>query len=108
MPHLKSLSGVLIIALVAPLSVQAAEWSAEPKISLRTGYNDNIRLTAADHDSVWETALSPSVRFGVAKENQGLSGDAGFAIRRFSGGSGRAYHPSPPESVRKSALPAAR
>ncbi|HUT42070.1 MAG TPA: hypothetical protein VM011_12085 [Gammaproteobacteria bacterium] len=83
-----NLNGVLAIMLAVPVSIQAAEWSAEPRISLRTGYNDNIRLRAADHDSVWETALSPSVKFGVAKEHQGLSGDAGFAIRRFTGGSG--------------------
>ena len=67
MLRLKSLFRVLIITLALPMSVQAAEWSAEPKISLRTGYNDNIRLTTADHDSVWETALRPSVKFGVAK-----------------------------------------
>lgn len=78
-----------VLAITVPLAVQAAEWSAEPKISLRTGYNDNIRLTAADHDSVWETALSPSVKFGVAQENQGLSGDARLSIRRFTGGNGR-------------------
>ena len=52
MHHLKSLSEVLIIALAMPLSAQAAEWSAEPRISLKTGYNDNIRLTTLDHDAV--------------------------------------------------------
>jgi len=82
------LKGAMFITLIIPISVSAAEWSAEPSISLRTGYNDNIRLTAVPHDSVWETDLSPAVKFGVAKENQGLTGDAGFAIRRFTGGSG--------------------
>ena len=80
---------VPVLAMTVPLTTQAAEWSAEPKISLRTGYNDNIRLTAAPHDSVWETALSPSVKFGVAQEHQGLSGDARLSIRRFTGGDGR-------------------
>ncbi|MGB5443392.1 MAG: hypothetical protein WBN57_12360, partial [Gammaproteobacteria bacterium] len=89
MHELKHFSGILIIALFMSMSAHAAEWSVEPKISLRTGYNDNIRLTTLDHDSVWEAALSPSVRFGVAKENQGLVGDAGFKIRRFTGGNGR-------------------
>ena len=89
MHELKHFSGILIIALVMSMSAHAAEWSVEPKISLRTGYNDNIRLTTLDHDSVWEAALSPSVKFGVAKENQGLVGDAGFKIRRFTGGNGR-------------------
>ena len=77
MRHLKSLSGILVTALALPLSVQAAEWSAEPEIALKTGYNDNVTLTAVDHDSVWETALKPSVKFGVAKENQGLFGKSG-------------------------------
>ena len=84
-----NLNLALVIVLAMPMLAQAAEWSAEPKISLRTGFNDNIRMTDAAHDSVWETALSPSVKFGVAQENRGLSGDAGFAIRRFAGGSGR-------------------
>ncbi|MGB5260824.1 MAG: outer membrane beta-barrel protein [Gammaproteobacteria bacterium] len=79
---------VSTIALMAPLSLQAAEWSMEPKISLRTGYNDNIRLTSFPHDSVWEAALTPSVKFAVAKELSGLSGDARVSVRRFTGGSG--------------------
>jgi len=76
------------IVLSLSLPVDAAEWSAEPRISLRSGYNDNVRLTTADHDSVWETDLTPAVRFGAATENQGLFGDADFSVRRFYGGSG--------------------
>ena len=78
---------VLAIALSVP--VQSAEWTAEPDISLRSGYNDNVLLVTGPHSSVWETDLSASTKFGVAKENQGLFGDAGVTIRRFSGGSGR-------------------
>ena len=77
------------IALLLALPGQAAEWSVTPSVSLKSGYNDNIRLTTADHDSVWETNLSPSINFGVAKEHQGLTGDARVLIRRFSGGNGR-------------------
>jgi len=88
--YLARLSGCLpAIALVLSLPTQAAEWSLEPRIFLKTGYNDNTRLTTAIHDPVWETKLSPSVIFGVEKANQGLFGDIGFAIRRFAGGSGR-------------------
>ena len=75
--------------LLLSLPAQAAQWSAEPKISLRSGYNDNIRLDTRPHDSVWETALTPSVRFGVASVNKGLFGRAYASVRRFSGGSGR-------------------
>jgi len=85
----KTLYGALVTSLILSTSSQAAEWSAEPSISLRTGYNDNVRLTQLPHDSVWETALRPGVRFGVAKEHQGLFGKASASIRRYYGGSGR-------------------
>jgi hypothetical protein len=70
------------------LPVFAAEWSVEPTVSLRSGYNDNYRLTTADHDSVWETDLTPAVKFGVETETRGLFGNADASIRRFYGGSG--------------------
>ena len=75
--------------LLLSLPAQAAEWLVEPTISLRTGYNDNIRLDTLSEEPVWETAVTPSVRFGVAKENRGLFGKAYASVRRFSGGSGR-------------------
>ena len=78
-----------VMAMVLSVPVQAAEWTAEPDISLRSGYNDNVLLDTGPHTSVWETNLIASSKFGVAKENQGLFGDAGVTIRRFSGGSGR-------------------
>jgi hypothetical protein len=78
---------VLALALAVP--TQAAEWTAEPDISLRGGYNDNVLLSTGPHSSVWEADLIASTKFGVAKENQGLFGDAGVTVRRFSGGSGR-------------------
>ena len=82
---ISGLSLSLLMGLSLP--VFAAEWSAEPTVSLRNGYNDNIRLTTGDRDSVWETGVTPAVKFGVAKENQGLFGNADVSIRRFYGGS---------------------
>ena len=89
MPKQNYIALATVLALTLPLSIEAAQWSVEPKISLKTGYNDNIRLTTRDHDSVWETALTPSVKFATEQENKGLSGDARASVRRFSGGSGR-------------------
>jgi len=89
MRMLKNLHGVLFITLAIPLSIQAAEWSAKPRVTLRTGYNDNIRMTTQTHDPVWETILSPALKLGVLTQSSGLTGDAGFAVRRFVGGSGR-------------------
>ncbi|MGB5708576.1 MAG: hypothetical protein WBM41_17325, partial [Arenicellales bacterium] len=85
-PSLKTFLPVLALALAVP--AQAAEWTAAPNISLKSGYNDNYRLTSLPHSSVWEADLIASSRFGVAKENQGLFGDAGVTIRRFTGGTG--------------------
>lgn len=78
-----------VLALLCAVPCQAAEWSAEPKISVKNGYNDNIRLTTLDHDSVWETDVTPSIKFGVASENSGLFGNADVSVRRFFGGNGR-------------------
>ena len=89
MALIRNLLLAIACVLAVSLPVQAAEWSIEPTLSLRSGYNDNIRMTRAEHDSVWETALTPAVRFGVAKENQGLFGNADVVARRFSGGDGR-------------------
>jgi len=78
-----------VLSILLSMQAHAAEWWAQPDVSLRSGYNDNIRLTSASHDSVWETNLDISSDFGVASENQGLTGNAAVKIRRFSGGSGR-------------------
>jgi hypothetical protein len=84
--NIASLALTLLVGLSLP--VHAAQWSVEPTVSLRSGYNDNYRLTTAPHDSVWEADVTPAVKFGVSKENQGLFGNADASIRRFYGGSG--------------------
>lgn len=85
----KRLSGALILLFATPMPALAAEWSAEPRISVRSGYNDNIRLTTRKHDSVWETSVTPGIKFGGAEENRGLYGDAFVSVRRFFGGNDR-------------------
>jgi hypothetical protein len=88
MYRLKIPSLALTLLVGVSLPVLAAQWSVEPTVSLRSGYNDNYRLTTAPHDSVWEADVTPAVKFGVSKENQGLFGNADASIRRFYGGSG--------------------
>ena len=85
--HLSTWMPAFLLLLSQP--AQAAEWLIEPTTSLRSGYNDNIRLDTLPENSVWETAITPAVRFGVAKEDRGLFGKASASVRRFSGGSGR-------------------
>ena len=78
-----------VIVMAISMQGHAAEWTAEPNISLKSGYNDNILLSSGPHSSVWEADLIVSSKFGVAKENQGLFGNIGTTVRRFWGGSGR-------------------
>lgn len=63
----------------------AAEWSAEPSVSLRQEYNDNITLTALPHKAVWGTMLSPSVTFSGKSEVFEVTGAAQFSFNRYSG-----------------------
>jgi opacity protein-like surface antigen len=78
-----------VFVSVISFQAQAAEWTAEPRISLLSGYNDNYLLTTQPHSSVWEADLIASSKFGVAKENQGLFGNAKIVAKRFWGGSGQ-------------------
>jgi hypothetical protein len=89
MRHNKQPIWAAVFVSLISFPAQAAEWTAEPDLSLRYGYNDNVLLSTGPHSSVWEADLIASTKFGVAKENQGLFGDAGVTVRRFSGGSGR-------------------
>lgn len=79
---------LLLLVAGASFPGMAAEWSVEPEVIVRTGYNDNIRLTPGSHDSVIEYELTPSLKFGLAKENQGLSGNGSVSIRQYTGGTG--------------------
>lgn len=80
---------LLCPCLLASSPVPAAEWTLRPQVSLQAGYNDNINLTTAPHDTVLETSLAPAVEFGVARRNQGISGSATYEVQRFTGGSGK-------------------
>jgi hypothetical protein len=88
MRHLDIASLAMTMLVGVSLPVLGAQWSVEPTVSLRSGYNDNYRLTTAPHDSVWEADVTPAVKFGVSKEDQGLFGNADVSVRRFYGGSG--------------------
>lgn len=76
------------LLLLASLSANAAEWSAEPSVSLKEEYNDNIHLTTAPHSSVTTTTLSPSVKFNHATEISNISAGATLSANKYSGESG--------------------
>ncbi len=74
--------------MLLPLVSLAAEWSAEPSVSLKEEYNDNIHLTMVKHPSVTATTLSPSVKFNYATEISNVSGGATLSANKYSGEQG--------------------
>ena len=69
-------------------SCQAAEWSVEPSVGLRTEYNDNINLSPAPHPDVWGIKLSPDVKFSGETETLKVTGGLNVRINRYFGEGG--------------------
>lgn len=87
MPH-SHLRVLLAAALTANLPANAAEWVAEPTVSLRQSYDDNIRLTNASHDSVWGTTLDPRLKLSRRSELWDINGSARLRASRYNGEDG--------------------
>jgi hypothetical protein len=67
----------------------AAEWSAEPSLSVKGEYNSNLILTALPHDDTWGHWVSPSVKFAGSTESLEVSGKAAADFVRYYGGQER-------------------
>ena len=74
--------------LVTANPSEAAEWSMEPSVDLRTEYNDNINFTSAPHPSVWGVILSPDVKFSGTTEALNVTGGLRFNFNRYFGEQG--------------------
>lgn len=77
--------GPLALMACLCLPLQAAEWVAVPSIQLRGEYNDNIRLTNADHDGSWAATLDPSLRLARRTEIWDLDANARLRGTRYTG-----------------------
>ncbi|MFN2308939.1 MAG: hypothetical protein ABR553_04290 [Gammaproteobacteria bacterium] len=63
MPQRRSRAGLLTATLAAAsLNLHAAEWLAEPSVTARLEYNDNIRLLPVAQDDVWGAILDPRLK----------------------------------------------
>ncbi len=78
-----ALALLVFTATTAAIS-HAAEWKIDPRVELRSGYNDNITIRTDDEVSSPEIALNPSVLFSYATPTSGISGDARFQVRRYT------------------------
>lgn len=83
-----SLSIAALALTIASGFAVAAEWSAEPTVSLRQEYNDNINLTLQPHNAVWGTILSPAITFSGKSETLEVSGGAQLNFNRYTGAKG--------------------
>jgi hypothetical protein len=69
---------------LSPQLAMSAEWSVVPSIELREEYQDNIHLSSKTHDTVWGSALSPSVQFARTTPTSVSRASARFRFNRYS------------------------
>jgi hypothetical protein len=63
---------------------QAAEWSLEPSLGIKTEYTDNIQFApGSDARSAWGIMVSPDVRFGGATETLTVVGGLNASFNRY-------------------------
>lgn len=75
----------LVTALTGSLTAEAAEWLAEPSVTLRGEYDDNLRLTALPHDDVWSSILDPRLALRRRSELWDLSANGRLRATSYSG-----------------------
>jgi hypothetical protein len=71
-----------------PRTGKAAEWTAEPAVTARHEYNDNINLSLHPQNSVRGSIVTPSLDLGVNTPIWQLSGGVSATQRRYSGQEG--------------------
>lgn len=76
---------MMLVAVTGSRS-EAAEWSAEPSLSVRGDYNSNLILTSAAHEGTFGHWVSPGVKFSGSTENLEVSGKAAADFIRYYGG----------------------
>lgn len=86
-PRISFAIAALALTIASGCAV-AAEWAAEPSVSLRQEYNDNINLSPLPHKAVWGTILSPSITFSGKSETLEVSGGAQLNFNRYTGAKG--------------------
>jgi hypothetical protein len=75
---------VFVVTVIATRTGDAAEWKIDPRVEVRAGHNDNIRLSVDDEVSSPEYILSPGTVFSYETPRLGVSGDFDFQVRRYT------------------------
>lgn len=88
-PRIKWVALVMMAAVLNGLSEsRAAEWSAEPSLSMKGEYNSNLLLFNGDNQ-VWGQWITPGVAFKGATEALEVEGGARAEFVRYYGKSDR-------------------
>jgi hypothetical protein len=82
--RLRQVLDVLVLTATATAISHAAEWKIDPRVELRAGYNDNIRLTTDDELSSPEIDLGAGTLFSYETPTSGVSGDLNLEARRYT------------------------
>lgn len=78
--------GLFVGLMIAfPSAVSAAQWYSESSASTRSFYDDNVRLTSRDHDSVVGMVLSGKIKTGRRTETTDVNFNGGAASTKYSG-----------------------
>jgi len=80
------LSGLVISF---PSAVSGAQWYSESQASLRSVYDDNIRLTNRDHNAIVGMVLAGSIKAGRRSETSNVNLKGGITSRTYSGEDGQ-------------------
>jgi hypothetical protein len=79
---------VILAFLAIPRTGKAVEWTAEPAVTARHEYNDNINLSVRPQSSVRGSFIAPSLDLGANTPIWQLSGGVSATQRRYSGQEG--------------------
>lgn len=79
---------IILASLAMPHTGKAAEWTAEPAITARHEYNDNIGLSIHPHNSVRGSFITPRLDLGINTPIWQLGGGVSATQRRYSGQTG--------------------
>lgn len=83
---------VLWLSVLTQVSVPgAAEWSAEPSLSVRGDYNDNLFYSANQREALWGFRVSPGTKFMARTESLEVSGSAYAEFVNYYGKRGVDY-----------------
>lgn len=83
------LAGTVMVVVALP--VRAAEWAAEPSLTVRGEYNSNLLLTPFPHKGLWGSWTSPGMKFKGSTENFEMSGSGLVDFVRYEGSEGVKY-----------------